>query len=139
MSDLDETLAQRGNKYGKNWEAYSRMKEAMTAARNKKPSKKTIQNDDIITYAIDMILMKLSRIAAGDENYTDNWHDIAGYATLVENHLENNKNTSDSTFPSVAPREGGVLFTNTNATPYSYSHRDLMAHGGCDVPYPSKD
>lgn len=37
--------------------------------------------------AIDMILHKLARIACGDPNYVDNWHDIAGYATLVEREL----------------------------------------------------
>lgn len=37
--------------------------------------------------AIDMICHKLGRILTGDPNYVDHWHDIAGYATLVENIL----------------------------------------------------
>jgi hypothetical protein len=34
-----------------------------------------------------MIQHKIARILNGDPTYTDNWHDIAGYATLVEQHL----------------------------------------------------
>ena len=37
--------------------------------------------------AIDMILHKIARIANGDENYDDNWIDIAGYATLASNEI----------------------------------------------------
>lgn len=32
--------------------------------------------------AIDMILHKLGRIAAGNPNFEDHWDDIAGYAKL---------------------------------------------------------
>jgi len=38
--------------------------------------------------AIDMIALKLSRIATGNPNVRDHWDDIAGYATLVANTLE---------------------------------------------------
>jgi hypothetical protein len=34
--------------------------------------------------ALDMILHKIARIVNGNPNETDHWHDIAGYATLVE-------------------------------------------------------
>ena len=37
--------------------------------------------------AIDMICHKLGRIVCGNPNHKDHWHDIAGYATLVENEL----------------------------------------------------
>ncbi len=31
-----------------------------------------------------MICLKISRIVTGDPEHPDNWHDIAGYATLAE-------------------------------------------------------
>lgn len=34
--------------------------------------------------ALDIIMDKVSRIINGDPLYADNWHDIAGYATLGE-------------------------------------------------------
>src|SRR5258708_37669615 len=37
--------------------------------------------------ALDMIQTKISRILTGDPNYSDNWHDIQGFAKLVENRL----------------------------------------------------
>jgi len=35
--------------------------------------------------ALDAICCKIARIITGDPNHVDSWHDIAGYATLVEN------------------------------------------------------
>ena len=37
--------------------------------------------------ALSMICSKLARIINGDPDLIDNWHDIAGYATLVETRL----------------------------------------------------
>jgi hypothetical protein len=37
--------------------------------------------------ALDMIVHKISRILAGDPNHKDSWHDIAGYAKLVEDRI----------------------------------------------------
>lgn len=34
-----------------------------------------------------MIQHKIARILNGGKSHVDNWHDIAGYATLVENEL----------------------------------------------------
>ena len=42
--------------------------------------------------AVDMICHKLGRIVCGNSNFTDHWHDIAGYATLVENILNSETN-----------------------------------------------
>lgn len=38
--------------------------------------------------ALDMICHKIGRILTGNPNEPDHWHDIAGYATLVENILK---------------------------------------------------
>lgn len=37
--------------------------------------------------ALEVIMAKTARILAGDPNFPDHWHDIAGYATLVEKSL----------------------------------------------------
>jgi len=41
--------------------------------------------------AIQMICSKLARLACGDADHVDSWHDIAGYATLVVKDLEGGK------------------------------------------------
>ena len=38
--------------------------------------------------SLDMIVHKIARILNGDPNHVDSWHDIAGYATLVELELK---------------------------------------------------
>lgn len=35
-------------------------------------------------FALMMIASKIGRILTGDPSFADSWHDIAGYATLVE-------------------------------------------------------
>jgi len=37
----------------------------------------------------------MARIVNGDSNYIDNWHDIAGYATLVEQELSVTKHDGE--------------------------------------------
>lgn len=39
--------------------------------------------------ALSMIFGKTARILAGNPDFDDHWKDIAGYATLVANSLEN--------------------------------------------------
>lgn len=39
--------------------------------------------------AMNMIVNKLARIFNGDPHYSDSWRDVAGYATLVADRLDN--------------------------------------------------
>ena len=41
--------------------------------------------------ALDMIVHKMARILHGDPNNSDHWHDIAGYASLIEKSCSENK------------------------------------------------
>lgn len=43
--------------------------------------------------ALFMIAHKMGRIINGDPDYADSWIDIAGYATLVSNRLEEQNKT----------------------------------------------
>ena len=43
--------------------------------------------------ALTMIAVKISRIVNGDPDYSDNWRDIAGYATLVADRLDGKERT----------------------------------------------
>lgn len=85
-----ETLATRASSHGdfiENGEIMQDLKVVCRAAPNwKKFELKAYQKE-----AIDMICHKLGRILCGDPNFVDHWHDIAGYATLVENVLTTGK------------------------------------------------
>jgi len=43
--------------------------------------------DPIHKESLEMNAHKIARILNGDPNYADSWHDIAGYATLVEQRV----------------------------------------------------
>ena len=82
---IQNTLKERGNKYG----AFS--DNANTCQSIKELMRKHDAWSDMSPYqmeALDMIAHKLARILNGDPYYIDSWHDIAGYATLVENILQ---------------------------------------------------
>ena len=48
-------------------------------------------NDPVVCEALDMIMHKLARIGSKTDGWKniDNWRDIAGYAQLVVNYLQN--------------------------------------------------
>ena len=80
---VDDTLVQRGNRYGHFKDGSKLSKELRDAffTHHKQFSYGPLSDSQI--EAIFMIMHKLSRIANGDPSYDDNWRDIAGYATLV--------------------------------------------------------
>ncbi len=81
---VDETLNERGCRYGKFAD------HAMIAQMLKQYMHNT-QNWFDLSYdqkeALDMIQHKIARILNGDPNYADSWHDIAGYASLIDKRL----------------------------------------------------
>ena len=83
---VDKTLEERGSRYG-SFVSHARityeLKEAI--ARGLVEQDKELDFDQ--REALDMICHKIGRIVNGDPNYADSWHDIAGYATLVEKRL----------------------------------------------------
>lgn len=83
----EEILKQRGGRYGLFKEHaeitmnMKRMIRGYAGARSK-------ALDDDQQEALDMICHKIGRILNGDPNYSDSWHDIAGYAKLVADRLD---------------------------------------------------
>ena len=91
-SNIHNTLMERGRRYGKFYEHAIitwQIKHAMQSHRNWEHL--TVSQKE----ALDMIAHKIGRIMNGDPNYADSWHDIAGYATLVENELNENIPSND--------------------------------------------
>lgn len=81
---INKTLEQRGERYGKFKDVAATtyaLQEILRDAKNHKH----MTDDQVI--ALDMICNKMARIVNGDPSYIDNWHDISGYATLVEQEL----------------------------------------------------
>lgn len=89
MSDLTATLAERGSRYGA-FDKHANIAQALQTVMRGTDSIETgwayLAPD--MQQALTVIADKIARILNGDPAYIDNWHDIQGYARLVEKRLE---------------------------------------------------
>src|SRR5690625_7728704 len=81
---VDKTLKQRSKTYG-DFSSLSVI--ANDLKLSMRASDGWIRLEPEHKEALDMIAHKIARIINGDPNHLDSWHDIAGYATLVEQEL----------------------------------------------------
>jgi len=85
LEGIDKTLNERGCRYG---EFCDNSRVAQELKRVMKSGKNADSLRDIQREALEVIASKIARIVNGDPDYIDNWHDIIGYAKLVEIELE---------------------------------------------------
>lgn len=85
MPTIDDTLAERGGRYG-TFLAQSKITQDIKAAMMCTPNWKDLASDQ--KEALEMIALKIARILNGDPNYHDSWHDIVGYTKLVADRLQ---------------------------------------------------
>ena len=84
MTNIDETLQQRGSTYG-SFEDNADTTQALKRIIQTHPNYNQLRSFQ--KEAIDMTFHKIARIINGDPNYIDSWHDIIGYVSLVEKIL----------------------------------------------------
>jgi len=89
MTDVNTTLDERGKRYGSFMGHAQVTQRLKTVIITELRLRGTVLQYDAME-ALDMICHKIGRIINGDPNYADSWHDIAGYATLVENRINGN-------------------------------------------------
>lgn len=90
--DIEKTLAERGDRYGDFAE------HATLAQMLKGDMQQTVgwlRLTPAMKQALEVIQDKVARILNGDPTYADNWHDIIGYARLVEKTLGEPKSESE--------------------------------------------
>lgn len=81
---IDDTLSERGARYG-DFRDHARVAQALQQIIRLNAGWDRL--DDVKKQALTVIADKIARILTGDPNYADNWHDIQGYAKLVEDRL----------------------------------------------------
>jgi hypothetical protein len=83
---VTETLSERGSRYG-DFATHAAITQQIKAVitQHLYARGKVLAPDQ--QEALDMIAHKIGRIVNGDPNYADSWHDIQGYARLVEERL----------------------------------------------------
>ncbi len=95
---IQETLKARGTKYGP-FEEHGRIEQNLKAALKDCQNWSSMRSD--AKSALEMIVHKIARILNGDPDYDDNWHDIGGYALLVEQRIANEKEKSSGEGASI--------------------------------------
>lgn len=85
QSDINTTLEERGNRYGE-FDNHAAITQNLKRAMVNSPNWAKLSDDK--KEALEMIAHKIGRILNGDPEYKDSWHDIIGYAKLVEKTLK---------------------------------------------------
>lgn len=103
---INEILEERGNNYG-SFHTQANLVQTLNAIIQQHYISTHTVNDKVtplpnfMLESIHMICTKLGRIANGDPYYVDSWQDIAGYAQLVVDILENAKKSNRSSTDNV--------------------------------------
>lgn len=81
---VEDTLKERGSRYG-DFSVHAEIAQDVQDAMRRNPRWGRLSS--IQKQALTVIADKIARVISGDPNYADNWHDIQGYARLVEERL----------------------------------------------------
>ncbi len=81
---IENTLSERGARYGDFAHHAKIAQDLQDVARG---TEGWARLDPTQRQALTVICDKIARILSGDPDYADNWHDIQGYAKLVEDRL----------------------------------------------------
>jgi len=84
MADITETLAERGPRHGRFTE-HAMYTQQLKFILHSSPKWEGMAYD--LRESLEMIVHKIGRILAGDPTFSDHWHDIAGYAKLIDDRL----------------------------------------------------
>ena len=82
--NIDETLAERGARYGE-FKDHAVIAQGLQDTMRAASGWTRLAPDQ--KQALSVICDKIARMLNGDPNYVDNWHDIIGYSKLVETRL----------------------------------------------------
>jgi hypothetical protein len=91
MSDVIGTLQQRHETYGE-YATQARIAQQLKGVMHDTPNWNALTC--VQRESLDMIAAKISRILNGDPDHIDSWHDIGGYARLVEDRLRPDRQPS---------------------------------------------
>ena len=86
---VERTLEERGKRYG-TFRDHADISQRIKQVMQTENGWGRLQYDQ--REALEMIAHKIARIINGDPNYADSWHDIAGYAGLIDKRLTNGTN-----------------------------------------------
>ena len=83
-TNITDTLKERGSRYGV-FAEHAYIAQSIQNVMRAAPGWTKLSCDEAQAQTVSAD--KIARILNGDPHYTDNWHDIQGYAKLVEDRL----------------------------------------------------
>lgn len=122
LPGLEATLRERNARYG-DWPDQAQIIEDMVAALEVWPGWKRMKayQREGIRHIVD----KIARSVSGDPNYIDHWHDMAGYASVVERFMIAEQDNRLASFGNASgPIEVGKGDHETDTDAY---YRQIMA------------
>jgi len=109
MSDVEKTLAERGARYG-DFSDHAAIAQGLQSVMHLGPGWSGLT--PVKKQALTVIADKIARILTGDPEYTDNWHDIQGYAKLAEDRCVPDRGDEELPLPPVS--DGRTYFGQIN-------------------------
>ena len=116
MSDIKQTLNERGKRYG-SFKGHAEVSQRLKLVIFEELEKREKFLSDVQQEAVDMILHKLGRIVNGDANYIDSWRDIVGYTQLVVDELAVTDGSTDVTTLPLEVVEGRLVVKRERLLP----------------------
>lgn len=95
MSDIEKTLKERGDRYG-SFVDHAKIAQALQDTMRGSEGWGALAADQ--KQALTVIADKIARMLNGQPNYRDNWHDIVGYAKLVDDRLADEESKEKNEF-----------------------------------------
>lgn len=128
MSNVAATLQERGSRYGE-FADHAKIAQGIQDVMRAAP--KWDQLDLDMKQALSVIADKIARILNGDPFYLDNWHDISGYSTLIENRLNMIQTDVESLFENPMDAHYEEIPEEAHSSHYYDRNRDVgIATGG---------
>ena len=95
---INKTLEERGSLYGK-FADHSKIAQGLQDTMRAAPNWNNLDYD--MKQALSVIADKIARILNGDPFYADNWHDLQGYAKLIEDRINMITDEDNSLYDSI--------------------------------------
>lgn len=125
---VTKTLAERGSRYGA-FADHAKIAQGIQDTMRNAPKWDDLDPD--MKQALSVIADKIARILNGDPFYGDNWHDIQGYAKLIEDRIEmipeKDESLYDIAIECVPTRQSIVISAPNDTAP---SSSPPLASGG---------
>lgn len=90
---IESTLAERGERYG-SFEHHACIAQDLQDVMRSQKGWELMKPDQ--KQALTVIADKVARMLNGDPAYRDNWHDIVGYAKLVDDRMARDEQTGEA-------------------------------------------